>query len=1178
VTSDKPTGDSAGEVKSADGQGGGGGDDRTIQAHGAMPAPAPVFTAPDTAPAVPAGGVPPGIDSRGRYRVRREIGRGGMGRVLLVQDEHLHREVALKELVAASGQKTATMLARFLREARLSGRLGHPSIIPVHDLGEHPDGRPYYTMRFVEGQGFDAALRGCTTLGERLHLLPNFRDVCNALAFAHSRNIIHRDLKPGNIILGAFGETVVVDWGLAKILGDGPLDDADEVPDEASNVGPAASGAAREMFTRAGSILGTPAYMSPEQTLGCHDVIDARSDQYSLGAILYEILTGRTPHQADSVQGMLLKVASAPIIPVAEIEPRAPRELRVIAEKALAKDPADRYESTQALAADLTAYLSGEKVASVSYTPRELVQRFLRKHRGAVAAGILALVSLFAALAIVTWAYRRESVARRVATEARREEERERQKAQDAQALALTQKGRAEAALAQNLVEQRQAHFNLAQATLERARMMLRQRRFHDALLLGAASRLHNPAHPRSPWHEAGHGAAHPEAVHLLASADGVVLLAHASTSLSLQDVHLPEGPMILHGMLTNRLHWVDLSPDGRWFTHADGTDGITIRALADGKPVVRISGHAAPIEFAAFSKQAGFLLTVDRDGRAKWWSLPTGERLSTLELPDKDPGASLLALPGAPAFLWTTVRGAIWRIDVPAGRVFQVKPADEDEFNSVCLHPSGTYAVTTYREGTVKSTRLSDGQTKILLAIGRKDGYRCSFSDNGEKIHLTEYIMATHSQWAFSPDAQTLKPLVRHMGLPKLPLAYSPSHLSGYDWFGLSPEELGLWGQAVGGFRELVRGQGRQLESLRQQDAGNLLGVDAQGRVLHWRTRDPARREYSPHRDRIQLVRQSPDQRWFVSASWDKTLRVHQEGVFEGVQLGLPFRNTVWSVDWSPDGRMIAAIDSQGALRVHEAPGGRVLFEHDCADGQFPTVVFSADSNRLQVLSRHFAYTFALPSGELVRKVTGGASNTNGGPTDPSRRRAVFKGDRELMELDYETGARRSLLLPDLAFNDVLTCAALEGVALGGEVFVCVDLKYRVHVYRWPTLERITVLEGIAQALSSVRLHPDGKWILTSSDDGSCRIWDLGTGRPLLVFTAGEDEQSGLDAQFFQVSRDGRRLIMSEGRRVFSIPLDWTLSEMAPQALIELAERTTGQRLDGIYLKPRSETPSVRP
>ncbi|PKN18751.1 MAG: hypothetical protein CVU65_18200, partial [Deltaproteobacteria bacterium HGW-Deltaproteobacteria-22] len=808
------------------------GRDRTIQAHGAVSGPMPVSKTPGVAsgnsdvasgnsdvvsepPADPASSPEPAQ----RYVLRREVGRGGMGRVLLVHDARLDREVALKELVTASGKTPgSTLVERFLREARLSSRLGHPSIIPVHDMGESADGSPYYTMRFIEGQGFDAALGACTTLQQRLHFLPNFRDVCNALAFAHSRSIIHRDLKPGNIIIGAFGETVVVDWGLAKILGEGSLGGAEPKEPERLESDPEPRKNAPAMQTRVGSILGTPAYMSPEQTLGKHDIIDARSDQYSLGAILYEILTGRPPHQADSIQSMLLKVASEPITPVAELVPLAPRELCVIAEKALAKEPGDRYAFTEELAADLSAYLSGEKVSSYNYTPRELLQRFLRRHRVAVGAGILVILSLVATLVFMSWAYRRESVARRAATFAQSKETQEREKAQAAQQLAVTQKQRAEEALEQNRVEQRQSHYNLAQATLERARIMMGMRRYHEALLLGAASRLHNPVHPKSPWHVAGYGDANPRSHHMLASADAVVLMAHASTVVSLQNVYRPKSPMAFHGMMSPRHHWMELSPDRSWLVFADGTSTVTLHDLNGGRPTVLAGGHASPVDLAAFGAQGDTLLSVDREGRAVLWRPGSGTKLRSLEMPARVEGFSLLALPGTADFLWTTLQGAIWRIDAINGRFTEVKPAGPGEFDSVCLHPSGRQVLSTYRDGIVRITRLPDGTTRQVLQLKSGDSYHCAFLDAGARVHFIEYLGTASSEWAFDPLAGTLTPVYRST-LPWLPLAFSRSHLTQLGWIAFAPTDLGLWDPAAGSIREMVTGQDRQLEGIRQAD-----------------------------------------------------------------------------------------------------------------------------------------------------------------------------------------------------------------------------------------------------------------------------------------------------------------------------------------------------------------------
>jgi len=158
-------------------------------------------------------------EQRGKYILGEEKGKGGMGRVLVAFDDHIKRDIAIKELLS-TGSKNRGMVIRFLREARVTGRLQHPSIMPVYEIGKRADGTFYYAMKLIKGKTLDKAIRECKTLEESLRLLPHFRDLCNAIAFAHSKNIIHRDIKPENVMIGEFGETVVLDWGLVKVKGD----------------------------------------------------------------------------------------------------------------------------------------------------------------------------------------------------------------------------------------------------------------------------------------------------------------------------------------------------------------------------------------------------------------------------------------------------------------------------------------------------------------------------------------------------------------------------------------------------------------------------------------------------------------------------------------------------------------------------------------------------------------------------------------------------------------------------------------------------------------------------------------------------------------------------------------------------------------------------------------------
>jgi hypothetical protein len=363
-----------------------------------------------------------------RYREGAEIARGGMGRVIEATDGLLGRSVAIKAALATDPDA----LRRFARETRITARLEHPSIVPVYDAGTAPDGSPFYVMRKVSGQPLEKLVFEANALDERLALLPNLLAAAQAIAHAHRRGIIHRDLKPSNILVGDLGETIVIDWGLAKVLGE-----ADESSGEAAPA-PAATAASpskiasssfpsHEIRTRYGAVLGTPGFMPAEQ-IHSSDV-DERADVYALGGCLYYLLTRRPPHAADTGDAMLLAASSGPPVPLDELVRGAPRELVAICDKALAYDAPLRYANAGELAEDLQRFLAGQLVASHRYSAGERLGRFVRRHRAlvvtvAAALTLLAAGAWFAVGRIVS--ARDDAVAQAHAATAARERETER--------------------------------------------------------------------------------------------------------------------------------------------------------------------------------------------------------------------------------------------------------------------------------------------------------------------------------------------------------------------------------------------------------------------------------------------------------------------------------------------------------------------------------------------------------------------------------------------------------------------------------------------------------------------------------------------------------------------------------------------------------------------------------
>jgi serine/threonine protein kinase len=303
-----------------------------------------------------------------RYTLSGELARGGMGRVWRARDRRLGRQVAIKELLDGNGNARA----RFEREVRITARLQHPAIVNLLEAGTWPDGEPFIAMKLVAGEPLDRVIAGRQGLVDRLALLPNVIAVVDALAYAHGQQVIHRDLKPANVLVGAFGETVVIDWGLAKDL-------AEPEPIGAA-VGPYRTPPGSAEGTLSGTVIGTPGYMPVEQARG--GSVDARADVYALGAMLYHLLSGQPPYRGSSAAAVVEAVIKGPPPPLERLVSGAPRDLVTIVHKAMAREAADRYASAAELALELKKFQTGQLVGSHAWCSKPVARSIWSPSRG----------------------------------------------------------------------------------------------------------------------------------------------------------------------------------------------------------------------------------------------------------------------------------------------------------------------------------------------------------------------------------------------------------------------------------------------------------------------------------------------------------------------------------------------------------------------------------------------------------------------------------------------------------------------------------------------------------------------------------------------------------------------------------------------------------------------------
>jgi eukaryotic-like serine/threonine-protein kinase len=661
--------------------------------HGAEPAAAaPLSTPPTPAPESSAPDPHP-LDESTRYELEGVHARGGLGRVVRAHDRLLQRTVAIKELL----QRTPAAQARFMREALITARLQHPGIVPVHEAGHWPSGDPYYSMKLVSGRTLKELIQARGGLDERLALLPHVLAVAEAIAYAHSQGVIHRDIKPANVIVGDFGETVVVDWGLAKELS-AQAQESDEAG--SGSLDPDTEPAA----TAVGHIMGTPAYMAPEQARG--DGADARSDVYSLGAMLYELLAGEPPHTGDSADQILRSALTSAPVPIEERQPAAPPDLVAIVHKAMARRAGDRYRSATPLAEDIRRFQTGQLVSARHYSTRTLVRRWIARYRAVVAVAIAAAMALAAGGAL--WLQR--VVGERNMAEARR--------------------AQAQQAVSASTAKNNDMIFLQAQSWLSRdptAALAWLKRYPQDgprADRLGAmvdeAVELGVARHVlRQPTWVMGVGF----------TSDGAGLVGVLKTGEVIRwDVGSGADRQI--GRISETVKISHVSPDRRTIAVGGAGGAVELFPLGEEAPARRLRGHADEIRWLGFSADSRRLMTGSGDRAVRVWDLVRGgEPLLTI---DREPVSGVVLAGGGDAVFIALSSGEIARVEVEGGARRRLARLPQPAYG-LTPSPDGRAIAAQSREGAIWLVDATTGAVRPLGLRGGKGNW--GFSPTGRYL-----------------------------------------------------------------------------------------------------------------------------------------------------------------------------------------------------------------------------------------------------------------------------------------------------------------------------------------------------------------------------------------------------------------------------------------------------------
>ena len=1050
-----------------------------------------------------------------RFQIMHAHARGGIGVVSVAFDSELQREVALKQIKTESADDPDSR-SRFLLEAEVTGRLEHPGIVPVYGLGYDEEGRPYYAMRFVRGITLEEAIAKFHAFAaghdsdpregalELRQLLGRFVNVCHTMAYAHSRGVLHRDLKPANVLLGPYNETLIVDWGLAKVLrrGQNPsVSPSEECLDDLERRGPHRPGRiipplgqSSSTETVAGAAFGTPAFMSPEQADGRLDQLSPASDVYSLGAMLYTLLCGRPPFEYVwcEVTTLLARVKNGEFSPPRQVNPRVPKSLEAVCLKAMAKGPEDRYASAEDLAVDIERWLGDEPVRAYREPRWARILRWGRRHRPLVAGAAALLLTAVAGLSLGIVLLGR----------AQRETEAQRQLAVQEGKLATIMSGDA----------------NTRADSLRRrdyiSRVNLANREFLDdnaglaeQLLYGCPSNLRN-------W-EWSH-------VQRLAHLE-LDTFVNADTPLR-QDVwslaFSPDGRRLVSG-------------SGPWYQpQSDATAALVVREVDSGREVFRRRGWKGAVQAVAFSPDGkrvvagtgttgavtGAVLTChDAATGDMLWRVEEHE-INILSLAYSPDGKTIAS--GCGGFNNYAAIGYARLRDAATGKVQGQVPGGPGGVASVAFSPDGKQLALANR-GMVDVWDLASHSIAFQLRDHLEFVYAVTFSPDGRWIasggwdkairlwdrstgKLVRTLLGTRGfvrGLSFRPDSEQLISCSEDRGLRLWDVASGRSVASFHGHTGFvhcvafSPDgaqaasggmdgSIKLWPAAAPDTQVLFRNGSGWIGTAAFHPGGHRVATAHNGDIRVWdpRTGEECWRVVGPRGllGRISLVF-TPDGQFLVASAPDGALNLWNAETGSLVRKLTDSPSPVGDAALSPDGSLLATAGGDGSvmlLNLATRTQAQSLTSHAAAVN---AVAFSSDGLRLATASEdHNVKVWDVASGSVLMTLSG-----------------------------HLTGVKDVAFSPDGGF--LASVGGQYRGTPGSEVIIWDASKGSL----------IRRLEGHTGLITAVAYFPDGSRLATASDDRTIKLWDPRTGDD--VFTL-RGHTSGVVS--LAISRDGRQVV----------------------------------------------------